>query len=287
MITFFSSPRPFNDRHISIIQKNAIQSWMQLEDCEVLLIGDDKGVAEIAAEFNIAHFPEVKTTKAGIPWRDSMFALAREHARHRLLCFISSDIIIIDHFLERVRQVTFPEFVLTGFRFDMDITDPIDFTAPDWKSSLRTKLPDDGVLHGPAAVDYAVYPKELSPPILPPFPVNLPAWDGWFLYQFKSRHIPIINAGDSITVIHQNHNHRTQKGRKKNVWRKDAEAKRILNKAGGLSCLLTLRESDYILTQEGIIKAPFPYNILSQIALHKPYQKFLGFKRWVQQLLLR
>jgi len=50
LITLFSAPKPYTDPHIATIQRNAIKSWTLLSDVEVLLIGDEKGVAEVADE---------------------------------------------------------------------------------------------------------------------------------------------------------------------------------------------------------------------------------------------
>ena len=54
MITIFTIPKPFKG-HINTIQRNAIQSWMQLKpECEIILFGDDYGVSDIAKEFGLS-----------------------------------------------------------------------------------------------------------------------------------------------------------------------------------------------------------------------------------------
>ena len=51
MLTIFAIPKPFQG-HVSIIQRNAIQSWTKLHpDCEVILLGDEPGTGTVAAEF--------------------------------------------------------------------------------------------------------------------------------------------------------------------------------------------------------------------------------------------
>ena len=45
LITVFSTPKPFTNPHIAIIQSNAIKSWMHLgQEAEALLIGEEEGV---------------------------------------------------------------------------------------------------------------------------------------------------------------------------------------------------------------------------------------------------
>ncbi len=58
-LTIFTAPKPFTNPHINLIQRNAIQSWMQLEDVEVILIGDEPGIPEAAREFGVRNVPDV------------------------------------------------------------------------------------------------------------------------------------------------------------------------------------------------------------------------------------
>ena len=61
MLTIFAIPKSFEDPHINIIQRNAIQSWLQLQPkCEIILFGNDKGVAETAEEFGVKYIPEIE-----------------------------------------------------------------------------------------------------------------------------------------------------------------------------------------------------------------------------------
>ncbi len=55
-LTIFSLPKGFIEPHTTLIQRNALASWSHLgPDVEVILMGDDPGVAEAAAEFAVAH----------------------------------------------------------------------------------------------------------------------------------------------------------------------------------------------------------------------------------------
>ena len=48
LITLFSAPKPFTNPHIAMIQRNAIKSWTLLPDVEVILLGEEEGLAEAA-----------------------------------------------------------------------------------------------------------------------------------------------------------------------------------------------------------------------------------------------
>ena len=78
-LTVFTAPKSFINEHINIIQRNAIKSWMHLgSEVEVLLMGEEDGMAEIAEEYQIRHFPEVKCSEQGTPKINSMILLATE-----------------------------------------------------------------------------------------------------------------------------------------------------------------------------------------------------------------
>ena len=105
MLTIFSIPKPFTNSHINIIQRNAIQSWINLgQQSEVILFGDDAGVGETAAEFGIKHIPEIKKNKFGTPLINSAFALAKKHASHKILTYVNADIIFLSDIISTIKQ---------------------------------------------------------------------------------------------------------------------------------------------------------------------------------------
>jgi hypothetical protein len=288
MITIFSSPRPFTNPHIATIQRNAITSWTKLNPRpEIFLIGDDAGVKEIAQELNLTHFPEVKKTAEGMPWRDDLFRIAATNATNPLLGFISADIILTDDFLPAIHSVDQFPYIMVGRRYDLDITEKLNFDDPELAKKLHQQVKTQGKLHGPSAVDYAVYPKEIYEKLLPPFPVNLPGWDGWFIYRCKQLRIPVIDATEATTVIHQNHELRRHKGTKHSVWRKDQYAIDALKKIGGLSAMLTMREADLMLTSYGLTSPPFPRILFSLLGRLKIYRLLLATKRRLQHYILK
>jgi hypothetical protein len=72
--------------HSGIIQRNALKSWALLHpDVEVILLGDYKGAAEIAAEMGLGHQPHVERNEFGTKRLDSMLWHAQAMARHQLL----------------------------------------------------------------------------------------------------------------------------------------------------------------------------------------------------------
>ena len=93
LITLFSAPKPVTNPHIAMIQRNAIRSWTLLPDVEVILLGEEDGLAEAARDLGVQHIPHVARNANGTPLISSMFQLAREHSTGDLLCIVNADMI--------------------------------------------------------------------------------------------------------------------------------------------------------------------------------------------------
>ena len=151
LITLFSAPKPFTDPHIAVIQRNAIKSWTWLPDVEVILLGEELGLAEAARELEVKHLPDVARNASGTPLVSSMFQQARQNSSADLLCIINADMILIPDFLEAARRshLQRDKFVLLSQRWDLDITEPIEFTD-GWQNRLSSRVHRQGNLHRPA-----------------------------------------------------------------------------------------------------------------------------------------
>src|SRR5512145_2733425 len=99
LLTLFSAPKPFVDAHISTIQRNAIRSWTLLPDVEVILLGQEAGLAQAARELGVLHIPQVACNASGTPLISSMFQLARHNSRADLLCIVNTDMILMPDFV--------------------------------------------------------------------------------------------------------------------------------------------------------------------------------------------
>jgi hypothetical protein len=207
LITFFSAPKPFTDPHIAMIQRNAIKSWTLLPDVEVILLGEEPGLAEIAKELNVKHLPHVARNEAGVPLISSMFQLARENSAGDLLCIINADMILMPDFVEATRRSRLQrdEFVLLSQRWDYDITHPIDFSV-GWESQLRGSVRKQDQLHRPAGSDFFLFPKGCYQDI-PNFIIGRAGWDNWMIYKARKEGWPVIDCTLSVMIVHQNHDY--------------------------------------------------------------------------------
>ena len=207
LITFFSAPKPFTNPHIAMIQRNAIKSWTLLPDVEVILLGEEEGLAEAAKEFGVKHIPTVARNESGVPLISSMFQLARENSNSDFLCIINADMILMSDFFEAAKQgVQWKDtFVLLSQRWDYDINSPIDFSK-GWESQLRESVRKQNQLHRPAGSDFFLFPKN-SYQDIPDFRIGRAGWDNWMIYKARKENWPVIDCTPSMMVVHQNHDY--------------------------------------------------------------------------------
>jgi len=279
LITIFTIPKPFIG-HSDVIQRNAIKSWLQLKPrCEVILFGDDEGVADVAKELSVEHVPSIVKNEFGTPLLSSAFAAAQKLAKNDILMYANTDVIFFQDLIEAVQRVGKPPFLVCGRRWDLDVVREIDFDDAEWETKLRSKVSQVGTLHGHAGIDYFIFPKNTVK--MPDFSVGRAGWDGWLVYDVRMRKIPVIDATEAITVIHQNHDYSHSRFAEKKMVG-GPEFKKNTAVAGGGGNMMTLREADWVLTKEGIERPKLPFRILSFLSLYYPWRWLLGVKRTIR-----
>jgi hypothetical protein len=205
LITLFSAPKPFTDPHIMTIQRNAIKSWTLLPNVEVILLGEEIGLTEAARELGVKHISNVTRNENGTPLISSMFQLSRKNSNSELLCIINADMILMPDFVEVAKQSVKlkDKFVLLSQRWDLDITEPIEFTE-GWQNRLRSTVHRQGQLHRPAGSDFFLFPKSYYKDV-PDFAIGRAGWDNWMIYKARKENWPVIDCTPSIMIVHQNH----------------------------------------------------------------------------------
>jgi len=207
LITLFSAPKSFTDPHIAMIQRNAIKSWALLSDVEVILLGEEIGLAETAKELGVKHIPNVARNEAGVPLISSMFQLARENSNSDLLCITNADMVLMSDFVENAKQAVKlkDKFVLLSQRWDYDIISPIDF-AEGWQFQLRESVRKQHQLHRPAGSDFFLFPKACYTDV-PDFTIGRAGWDNWMIYKARNEGWAVIDCTPSVLIVHQNHDY--------------------------------------------------------------------------------
>jgi hypothetical protein len=262
MLTLFAMPKAFHG-HIGLIQRNAIQSWIALTPRpEVILLGDDEGTAEVAQEFGLRHIPAVERSNHGTPLVNSIFELAQQQGQGPLFVYINSDIVLMDDFIQAVQQIPFQRFMMTGQRWNLDLTEPLDFTQ-DWQSHLRDRVAASGWKEGPQAMDYFVFPRGVYTDI-PPFAIGRLCWDNWLLYKAFSLNLPVIDATLGLVAVHQNHDYNHHPEGKQGVFLgEEAQRNRALMEHDGYRYFM-LDLATYQLTATGLTRPGWTWERLDR-----------------------
>lgn len=258
-LTIFSAPKPFTNPHIALIQRNAIRSWVSLgPQVEVILLGDEAGLAEAAAELGVTHIREVARTPSGTPLVSSMFDLARRNSTSPLLACVNADILLMPDFVQGALQAASQarQFLIIGQRYDLDVREPLDF-SPGWPERLRDCLLTQGKLHKATGSDYFIFPRDCFVD-MPAFAIGRAGWDNWMIYGGRRSGWPVIDGTPAITIAHQNHDYSHLPGGQPHY--RHPETFENIRLAGGKRAIFELRDVNYCLEEGQIKRLPISWN---------------------------
>lgn len=280
MLTIFSIPEPFTEK-IRRSRKNAINSWRRIQPaCEIILFGGDENVAEFALETGIRHVPDVARSPQGTPLLSDVFAKAQQLAQGDMLMFSNCDMLYFDDLHRAIEAVSFEQFMMCGRRLDLDVPDEVRFDDEARWEELRRSLGRFGRMHSPAGIDFFIFPRAMRVD-MPDLVVGRPGWDSWFIWYLRSRGVPVIDATGSISALHQNHDYTHLKHGAKQYTGEEMQINYRL--AGGMRNMLTLREADWVFSQNKVVRPGWPGRLLSLLGPTAPYRLALAAKRWLQQ----
>jgi len=247
MLTIFATPKPFRG-HAAVIQRNAIRSWTLLRPaCEIILMGNDEGTVEIAAEFGVRYVPEIARNSFGTPLVSDLFKQAQQLSVSNLFCYVNSDIIFMSDFMQAIQRVVDQKsrFLLVGHRWNLDVKEGLEFTS-DWEEKLRSQVKKFAILAGVTSIDFFVFPRGLLGE-MPPFAIGRPAWDNWMLYRARSLSVPLIDATLVVMAVHQNHGYAHHPQGREGLWKGDEQ---VINDklAGGVEHTFSLLDATHLLT---------------------------------------
>jgi hypothetical protein len=243
VLTVFTVPKPYLGT-IGDIQRRALASWTALDhDVQVLLLGDEEGVAEAAREAGAEHLPDLARTGHGTPRLDAAFAAADRAARHRLRCFVNADVVLFDDLLAATRAVSdhAERFLIVG--------QTVDVHAPQSRDDAIAR----GERRGVAALDYFVFPAGLYRDV-PPFAIGRACFDNWLVWRARQDAI-VVDASADVVAAHQRHDYAHVVGGKAEAYSGE-EAARNLALAGGKSRLYTLHDASHVLRDGRVHRNP-------------------------------
>jgi hypothetical protein len=262
MITIFTTPKPFRG-HSGVIQRNAIRSWSLLRPKpQIIIFGNEEGIAEITAELGLTHVSSVERTEHGTPLISAMFHAAQRMSVNPLCCYVNADIMLTSSFVSALQAVAAakPQFIMTGRRTLVDLETLWDFGQPAWEEKLIGFTTEKGKLDSWVAMDYFAFPRGLYMDV-PPFVVGRARWDNWMIYSALQRGIPVIDATQDLLAIHQNHDYSHLKGGLKDCF-VSPEGQRNQELYGLQTCIGTV-DATYLL-KNGKLRRPLGRSALSR-----------------------
>ena len=235
-ITIFALPKAFvgdADR----IQTNAFRSWMQLSPAvDVLLIGDDEGIAEFAAQNNIAHVGQIDRNSKSTPLVSTAFSLAHQVSTSSILVYCNSDVILDNGFVQAMEALSnqnqFEKWLAIGQRTDVEIDRQLDFDTKSDLDWLKHHSNAHGEKSSHVCKEYFAFSRELFEDV-PPFAVGSGNWDNWMVASVKQIGVPVIDVSDHVTAIHQSHDYTHMQASRMNCYVNGEEARENQRLAGG------------------------------------------------------
>lgn len=220
---------------IAPIQENALRSWRALSDDVIAL-----------------EPPAVRTNEFGTPLLDSMLEIARERARHDLVCLANADIVLAPDLLAAVDRVRarFRRFLLIVRRRNVASTN----------GRRATVEPPYG------GTDVFVFPRGAWGGV-PPFAIGRTRWDSWLIYEARRRRLPVVDATRAVCALHPEHGYEHHPQGREGVWH-GPEARRNAELLGGDHRLFTALNATHLLTSEGVERqcVRYPPHVLRRLA---------------------
>lgn len=253
MLTFFTTAKSFTE-HSRIIQCNALKSWkLTHPDVEVIIFGDEQGVAEVCAEMQLRHVPHVERHESGMKYLSYLFARAQEIARHNYLCYSNCDIIQLPQFRLAFEKVLAwkKRFLMVGRRWDTDVSHLIDFQSPDWPQHLHGLATTTGFHQSQDFIDFFVFPRELYDEV-PPLVVGRSYWDHWLVWKALSLGVPVVDCSRFLPAVHQNHGYAYHPQGKQGT-NEDALAQRNMQLCANGKHLRSMHDATHAMTRTGRI----------------------------------
>lgn len=245
-LVIFAIPKPFKDPHIITIQHNALASWTQLHDTQVIIFGKEVGFKKALNKYQIIYKPKIAKSEQGTPLLSDAFS----HVQTRpadVYMYINSDIIVFPELIKSLKYLLtkYNNFLAVGHRTDIDITELIDFSNKKAVQKLKKDIVKKGQLHSEHGIDYFAFTPNVFPKI-PEFRVGRAGFDNWLIYSARKRKFPVVDITQVNTVLHQNHDYRHIKLGKKAAYT-GVEARINKSLAGNNNGYCTLRDCSHIL----------------------------------------
>ena len=289
MISLLCSPKPFVGRN-ALNQSNALHSWKAIHpDIEIILFGHPTGVEPVVEELHAVLVPEIECSSTGAPSFNAMVAYAKQYARYDLQAYVNCDILLNSSFLNAITasHKRFTHFLLVGERIDLDQQSTIDTCKSDWLNVLAPLVKEGHLtLHGPTGVDYFGFMRGMWDS-LPPVYMGRARCDQALLHYCLNRHIPIVDATQIVTAVHQYHDYSHVQGGRQEVFG-GIDLSTMARTHNLHHSVPTITDADWRLTYDGYLtKRHNRRSPMRTIELWFRYQAHMEWPAWGMRLLQR
>ncbi len=207
-LTIIAIPKAFKGQFESI-QLNAIESWTRLDPRpEIILFGDDEGTAEVARRFGLRHVPAVERNEYGTPLMPGVFLEGQRLAANSVICYVNSDIILRQDFIEGALRVTEEfdgSFLGVGRKTSLPIKTLLSFNDENWSAELGRWARSEG--------EFVTYDSDFflfrrgTYASIPKFAIGRCYWSSWLMFDARRRGIPMIDMTPSVVTVEPRHDY--------------------------------------------------------------------------------
>ena len=255
MLTLFSIPKAFGG-HIGAdpAQRGAELAALG-HGVQVMLVGDEAGVAASAGSSASSHVPGVALSEHGTPRIDDAFARVDALAEHPLRCFVNADVVLLDDFLPAVTAVEAPfdRFLIVGAtarprRVEDDLV--LDGAEPCRARSARAATRAARAAR-PRSTTSSSPPGLFDP--LPPFVVGRARFDNWLVWQARAAR---AGRGCDAAPSSPSTSATTTRTSRAGSRRRTSAARRERNEelAGGSGRIYTIFDASHRLQPDGAVR---------------------------------
>jgi len=164
---------------------------------------------------------------------------------------VNCDIVLTDDFLRALDAVSRwqEQFLMVGRRWDLDVTQPLDFSQPNWAEALVHRAHNEGFQRLYYNIDYFAFPRNFYREI-PDLVIGRNWWDGWLVWRAATQGAPVVDVSELVCAVHQNHDYSYHPQGIQGVWFGEGSLRNMKN-AGGMRHLHTIEDANYRLTVRG------------------------------------
>lgn len=246
-LVIFTLPKSFKSKHITLIQSNAIGSWMQIEPKpRIILFGTDPSIHRFAKRYHLEYYP-VRSNSRGTPYVSDAFARVQRIVKSGHFLYLNSDVVLPPTFHQVRRILPESDYLICGQRHDLELNWLLNFQSRNWWTELKSMASTKATPHPKLGSDYFIFNRGAIRP-MPDFLVGRIGWDNWLLSYALKHKLLAIDGSDFIYVLHQQHDYAHLQGQS---VKNDPESQENINQILIADRKIVLDDLPYYLTSEG------------------------------------